>query len=799
MIKHYLITAVRQMRKSALFSAINLLGFVLGMAAAFLIYLWVVNELTFDDCFPDVQRIYRAVEVQQSPGGELTESASTLFPLAQTLKEHFPQVEEATVVKYESSHSFDTEAGKSITGEQWYADPAFFSLFPFPTVEGSTEQFALTPDNIVLSEPMARKLFGDAPAVGQQVIRSGYGTKKISTVVAVVRIPAKSHLTFDVLYPVAAYPHWGSQGANKFRENISAYVKMRAGDTGRMSAADRRAMSGALSLLGNHTRMLRFQPVNDIYLHTTFADPCIKRHGNMATIYLFVALGIVIIFMGAFNFTTLSTARASLRYKEIGARKVNNAGRRRLIVQFLSESLVQAFIALICSLAVVELTLPLFNRLMDTEIAMQFGWSFFCYILFGIVGVGCLAGSYPAFYLSGINPLIAFKGGVKTGRKGTLIKALVCVQFVFAIVLMLMTGIVFKQLHYMKHKDLGLDKANIISLYTSLWYDVADFKREILRNPDVLSVSMGAPIENYNEGTSNKDGSLTTWTTSEGRTDSVKMVTIWADPDFVKTFGLTLVRGQLMETDFNQYWQTVEHPIVINEAAWKAMKVADPVGMELRARYPSRMRIVGVVKDFNFQSLHEQIKPAYLVYNPESLGTMHIKLAPEHKQETLKFIREKFTEMSGDLFVKEFKYQFFSDALNKNYERESRQSGMLLFFTVLAVLIAVMGVFGLVSLSTEQRTKEIAIRKVNGAHARHIVRLFYREYLRWVGIAFVIACPLGYLLMRNWLTDFAYRTPISWWFFGLAGVVTVLIVVITVTAQTWHKARANPADFLKFD
>lgn len=483
-------------------------------------------------------------------------------------------------------------------------------------------------------------------------------------------------------------------------------------------------------------------------------------------------------------------------------RKVTGAKRRVLIGQFLSEGMVQACIALLLALALTELTLPLFNRVMETDLRLEASWSVVLYMLFGIVGVGCLAGSYPAFYLSSVNPLLAFKGGRKTGRKGGLIRGLVCVQFVIALVLMLLTGIVFKQLHYMQNKDMGLDKENIVCIYTSLWYNVGDFKQELLRNPDIKGVSMSSPIENFGEGTNYKDGSKVEWTDVDGRTDSVRMVQLWADGDFVKTFGMQLVKGKLMDDDFNNYWDQGEtKTAVINETAWRAMKVADPIGMEIRSEWGMPLRIVGVVKDFNFQSMREQIKPAYIWYNPEALSYLYIKIAPERRQQTLAFIKEKFEEFAArdNAFIKDFNYQFFSDKLNQSYASEHQQSRMLLFFTVLAILIAVMGVFGLVALSTEQRTKEIGIRKVNGAHSDRIVRMFCREYLVWVGIAFVVACLVGYWLMRSWLSEFAYQTPISWWLFLLAGLLTAAITLLTVIGQTWRKASQNPVESLRYE
>lgn len=802
MLRHYIKVALRLIRRSLLFSSINLMGFVLGLTAAFLIYLWVVDELTHDDCFRDGSRIYRVTELRREAGGEVKESPRLPRTLAMDFRQKFPQVEDATAIKYGDQYSYEAEGGKKMTVTEVYVDSTFFRFFTFPVVEGTPQRINDNPNNVVISSELARKFFGRGTAVGQKLTFSfGSFTNDVYTVVAVVDIPRKSHIRFEMAMSMDAYGRGGvSIDWDTFTESMHVYVKMKQGST--MLRSEAQAMSRLLADRGEKNVRLGFQPLHDIYLHTRFADPDVKQHGNLSTVYLFIALAVLVIFMGAFNFTTLSTARASLRYKEVGVRKVTGAKRRVLIGQFLSEGMVQACIALLLALALTELTLPLFNRVMETDLRLEASWSVVLYMLFGIVGVGCLAGSYPAFYLSSVNPLLAFKGGRKTGRKGGLIRGLVCVQFVIALVLMLLTGIVFKQLHYMQNKDMGLDKENILCIYTSLWYNVGDFKQELLRNPDIKGVSMSTDLGNFGEGTSFKDGSKVEWTDVDGRTDSLRMVQLWADGDFVKTFGMELVKGKLMDADFGRYWDSSkEKTTVINETAWRAMKVADPIGMEIRSEWGIPLRIVGVVKDFNFQSMREQIKPAYIWYSPEAVQYLYIKIAPERRQQTLAFIKEKFEEFAArdNAFIKDFNYQFFSDKLNQSYASEHQQSRMLLFFTVLAIVIAVMGVFGLVALSTEQRTKEIGIRKVNGAHSDRIVRMFCREYLVWVGIAFVVACPVGYWLMRNWLSEFAYQTPISWWLFLLAGLLTVFITLLTVVGQTWRKASQNPVESLRYE
>lgn len=808
MIKHYIKVALRLIKRSMLFSSINMLGFVFGMAAAFLIYLWVVDELTYEDYNPDANRIYRVVEVTRTEAGEIKESTSTIIPLAETFRKEFPQVETATVIKYGGEGNIEDSKKRNFSGDLVYADTAFFKVFPFQTVAGDPQMMKDRESNIVVSETFAAKIFGSSTAaIGQKMKTAEDEIFKMEprTIVAVVKSPPKCHIKFDILLNIGRlYSSVGGLDINTYREHHCAYVKMKQGEDGKMYVKEQRAMSRILSKFGDKNTLIRFQPIKDIHLKTNFPDLDVKNHGSMASIYLFVGLALLVIFMGAFNFMTLSTARASLRYKEIGVRKVTGAKRKTLITQFLSESLVQAVISLVLALALTELMLPLFNKAMATDISLGLSWSVFFYILFGIAGVGCIAGSYSAFYLSAINPLTAFKGGRKTGRKGGLIKGLVSVQFTIAIFLMLATMMVYKQLHYMQSKDLGLDKENVVAVHTSLWYEANNFKKEILKNPNVKSVAMGSPIMELLEGGEWKDGVKVGWTDIDGKESSLKMMPVIADTDFIKAFELKMIKGEMPDDDYDNYWGGGGQlrTVVINETAWKAMKVADPIGTEFRFMEGNwgwyTFRIVGVVKDFNFQSLRENVKPAFIYYNPEQMQYLFIKIAPERRQETLKFIQEKFLEMAP-LLIREFKYQYFSDALNKNYAKEHQQSRMLLFFTVLAIVIAMMGVFGLVALSTEQRTKEIGIRKVNGAHSDRIVKMFCREYLKWVAIAFVVACPLGYFFMQRWLSEFAYQTAISWWLFVLAGAVIGGITLLTVVCQTWRKASQNPVKSLRYE
>ena len=800
MLKHYIKVAIRLIKRSFLFSSINMLGFVLGMTAAFLIYLWVVDELTFEDFHQNRDSIYRVIAQGKTADGQVQETASTVTKLSETLRKNFPKVENATFIKYNGTIDYHL-GDKFIIAKNAYVDTTFFDFFNFPVVAGNPNLMKKDPQQIVLSEAAAQKLFGDVSPLGKEVVCKYFREPRFYKVAAVVKVPRKSHIQFDVLMSWDAYPAWEGLDEWGFSERMHVFIQLQKGSV--LSDTDRTAMRNIWVDHSKWGNPLDFQRLTDIHLHTHFKEfgEDVNNHGDMSQIYLFVALAVLIIFMGAFNFMTLSTARASQRFKEVGVRKVTGAKRKMLITQFLSESLVQAFLSLLLALALTELLLPLFNRFVEKDIVLTFNWQTLLFVLFGIVGVGCLSGSFPAFYMSSFNPLLAFKGGQASGKKGTLVKGLVCVQFVIAIMMIICTTVVFRQLHYLQQIDLGLDKENMIAVDLEEWRIGRDeFKQEVLKNPHVKSVTFGVDLSNFLQG-SRFDEAMFGWQKENGESDSLKMVGLVGDSDFIRTMGMKLLQGETFDASVDNYWNgtySKESPIVINEVARKMLKVENPVGMLLKGGNfgYQNSRIVGVVKDFNFQPLREKIKPAYLYFTIQMFNWMYVKISPENQAETLMFLKTKYEEMRPNkLFVP----QLFTDVLNQNYKRELQQGQMFLIFTVLALFVAMMGVFGLVSLSTAQRTKEIGVRKVNGAHSDRIVRMFCLEYVRWVGIAFVVACPLGYLFIDSWLSNFAYQTSVGWWIFPVAGLLVLLITVLTVVAQTWRAASRNPVKSLRYE
>ena len=799
MLKHYVKVALRLIKRSFLFSSINMLGFVVGMTAAFLIYLWIVDELTFEDFNKNRNEVYRVIREVENADGQVP---STATPLSGIFRKDYPKVENATFIKY--SNAADFHFGNDfIVAKLAYVDTTFFDVFDFPVVAGDPKLMKKDPQQIVISEETAKRMFGNASAIGKEVIHNFWREQRPYKVAAVLKVPRKSHIQFDVLIGWNSFLSYHKKYENNWgwSERMHVYIQLKKGQ--KLTDADRLAMRNLWIDHSQWGKPLDFQPLSDIHLRTTFKEPDdVYNHGNIQQIYLFAALAALIVFMGAFNFTTLSTARASQRFKEIGVRKVTGAKRHMLITQFLSESLVQAFLALLLALALTELLLPLFNRFVEKDIVLIFNWQTVLFILFGILGIGCLAGSFPAFYMSSFNPLLAFKGGQATGRKGALVKGLVCVQFVISIVMIIGTVVVFKQLHYLQNADVGLDTENLVMVDVDDWREESiPYKQEVLKNSHVKSITIGVDLSDFLQGY-RWETSKFSWQDEVGRMDSLEMVGLVGDRDFFQTLGLELVKGEAFEADPDKFWSGAYNvtPIVINETAWKMLDVENSVGMILKGdlNFTGRgtSRIVGVVKDFNYQPLRVKIRPVFIYYTNQLLDKMYIKISPEKQMETLNFLKTKYEEMRPNhIFVP----QFFKSVLKNNYARERQLSQVFLIFTILSILVAMMGVFGLVALSTAQRTKEIGIRKVNGAHSDRIVRMFCREYMIWVGVAFVIACPLGYLFMDRWLSNFAYQATVGWWLFPMAGLVILLITILTVIVQTWRAASRNPVTSLRYE
>ena len=797
---NYIKIALRNLIRKPVYSIITFTGFTLGIAASLLIYLWVYNELSYEKFHSDYHLIYRVLTLSKQ-GDQIIKSPMCYRPVPKTMKMDYPQIEYATYLSYDSEDSplHMESGGEKIEERGCWTDEDFFKIFEgFRFIEGSSNSAFEKPDNIVLSEKTAKKIFGNHPALGKVLISDKF-SKEVYTVSGVIRIPEQSHIDFGYILSeknsrTSAYSNsWGDKGF------VRVYIKLRK---------DAQIDDQFLSTISNHisryskiTDKLMFQPLSDIHLYSDYQNDFYdKHHGSYKYVWIFSGLAFLIVLMASLNFSALSVARASERSVEIGIRKVTGGSRISIFRQFLTESVFQTFAATVIALFVVWFILPWFNRLSSQELTFNISPGLILNLFILTFLVGIIAGIYPSIYLSSFNPIGIFRGGSISGSKSNFIRVLVTVQFTIAIFFIISTSLFVKQLNYIHNKDLGIDDKNVVVIPTGLWYDNKEFKEELLRNPRILSASAStyAPI-----GVGFKEGlSLS----HQGRIDTLQVNYYFVDEDFAKTYKLEVIKGQFLQMDYSGYWKegekagksrkegkgyTVSMPIVINQTAEKLIGFDDPIGQRMGNNV-----IVGVVKDFHFRSLHFAIEPLIMSNNPEVIGTMNVRIAPGNTSETLNYIRDTYKKHREG---REFSYTFFDDLLNEKYQAETRLKNITVAFAFLAIIISVLGILGMAVFSIDRRTKEIGIRRVAGAKSSEILILLNKEFIIWVIVAFVIASPVAWYTMNKWLQNFVYKTEFNWWLFLLSGIIAFGIALITVNWQSWRAATKNPVEALRYE
>ena len=796
----HLKTTIRNLGKKPIYSLITFVGFTIGIAAGLLIYLWVFNELNYDKSHLNYERIYRVLTLSKQ-GNEIVKSAGCFRPVPATLKQDFPQIEYATYLSYSSENSplQRVEGGEKIEARELWVSNDFFSIFNgFVFIEGNALNAIKNPAAIILSETVAKKLFGNEPALGKTVISDKY-SKNVYTVEGVINIPKNSHIDIGYILPqinpiVTLYAdNWSDKGYT------NVYIKLRK---------DAQIDDVFLSKISNHisryskiTDKLLFQPLADIHLQSDYEPSFYDQNiGSYIYVWIFSGLALLIILMAVFNFSVLSVARASERSTEIGIKKVNGASRYHIISQFMGESVFQTFAATLLAAFIIWLLLPWFSVFSGEDLQFILSLKLIINLLLLTLGTGLLAGAYPSFFLSSLNPTGVFRGGSVTGSRTGLICSLVAVQFSIAIFFIIATSLFVKQLNYIRSKDLGLNHQNIVVIPTGLWYQNKGFKEELLKNPNILSVSASVKAPDDFPWKS------TMALNHQGIVDSLNVTLFWVDEDFAKTYQLEVVKGQFLQMDYSAYWKerekagknrkegkvyAVSIPVVINETAEKQLCFDDPIGQRIGENV-----IVGVVKDFNFRPLHYPIGPLMLANNPENIGAMNVKIAPENQAETLRYIRDTYQKHRDQ---RAFSYSFFDDLLDEKYQDETRLKNITIAFSILAIVISVLGILGMAVFAITRRTKEIGIRKVNGATVSEVMVMLNKDFVKWVAIAFVIATPIAWFAMHRWLENFAYKTELSWWIFALTGLLALGIALLTVSWQSWKAATRNPVEALRYE
>ncbi len=792
--------AVRNIIRKPVYSSITFIGFTLGVLASLLIYIWVYNELSYEKFHPDYQRIYRVLTLSKQ-GDVIVKSPMCYRPVPKTLKMDYPQIEYASYISYSSEDSplKLQSGGDKIEAKMCWTNEDFFNIFKgFEFIEGSPETAFEKPENIVLSEETAKKIFGDQAAYGKVLISDKY-SMEVYTVGGVIRIPEQSHQDFGFILSeknsrYSAYSDsWSDKG------HVRVYIKLLNDAT--IDEQFLTNISNHISRYSNHTDKLVFQPLADIHLHSDYEnDRYDKNQGNYSQIWILSGLASLIILMASLNFSVLSVARASERSVEIGIKKVNGARRIDIFRQFMAESVFQTFAATILALIAVWYILPWFNTLISRQLLIPISSEFITKLFLLTIIVGIIAGLYPSLILSSFNPIGIFRGASVSGSKNNFISLLVTIQFTITIFFIIVTALFVKQLNFIHNKDLGIDDENIVVIPTGLWYGNKQFKEELLKNPNILSVSAStyAPVDfalKYSFPLSH-----------QGTLDTLQTYLYFVDEDFAKTYNLDVTKGQFLKMDYSEYWKeyknsmesqkegkdyAVSIPIVVNETAERMLGFIDPVGQRIGNNV-----IVGVVKDFHFRPLHHPIGPLVMTNDPQNIMTMNVRIAPGNTSKTIHYIQDTYKKHRDD---REFSYRFFDDLLNEKYQAETRLRNITIAFALLATVISVMGILGMAIFSIDRHTKEIGVRRVFGAKGSEILIMLNRKFIKWVVIAFIIASPIAWYAMQRWLQNFVYKTELSWWVFVAAGMIVFGIALLTVNWQVLQAAKKNPVEALRFE
>jgi putative ABC transport system permease protein len=803
MFGNYLKTALRMLWKQRSYTFVNVVGLAFGMACFIFILLYVLFELSFDNFHGNADRIYR-IAVERKYPDRVRLWGQTASPLAQTLEDEFPEVLRGTRLVANFRNTVVVRFGdKSLTNNRIvFADPDFFDVFTIPMVQGNPKEALSKPNSAVLTRESARTIFGDESPMGQtlNINNADYTVTGITE-----NVPQNSHFHFDYLLSLITLPNVydGQQWINAW--GAYTYVVLR-------EAADADSFEAKLDSIvkkymapeilnevkvsyeefvaqGNGYRYF-IQPLCDIHLKSRL-DQEIEPTSDITYVYLFSVISVFILLIACVNFMNLATARSANRAKEVGVRKTVGSSRKQLVIQFLFESTFFSGIALGLAMGMAAVSLPSIRAV--TGIPFTFS-AFPAHlavpaIIGAVVLIGFIAGSYPALFLSGFEPAAALKGPVRKGPwVARMRNVLVVFQFTVSIVLIVGTLVVNRQIKYMVGRDLGYDKDSVLVVHNAnvLGQQVEAFKREALRNPTITGVSGSVAFP----GTA-FDGNVHT---PEGASDrqAVSLSMIFADYDYLPTMGMTLLAGR----NFSLEYPTDATAYILNETAVRLLGLTDPVGSRI-TDHTRMFTVVGVVKDFHFRTLHSEISPVALSGNaPPFANFVSVRFRTRDVQGTVESVRRTWETLAGG---RPFEYSFLDEDVAAQYAAEQRTRTLSGIFSALAVLIACLGLFGLAAFTAERRTKEIGIRKVVGATVFNLIGLLVRDFVKLVGVAFLIGAPIGYWAMDRWLENFAYHTKIGPVPFVVAGILAMGIAVLTVSTQAVKTALRNPVESLRYE
>lgn len=789
MIKNYLKIALRNLYRHKGFSFLNIIGLAVGMSAFFLIFQYVRFENSYDRFNKKFDRIYRLVPDLVSTAGTQHWS-STSPPMALNLKADYPEIED--IVRLSGTSALIRRGDVHFEEENIvYADSSLFNIFDFPLIEGNRSSMLKSPFSVVLSQTTAKKYFGDTNPIGQtlQFADSGY----TATVTGLMKdVPENSSIKADMFVSMSTRKRfrdsldfrWGNFGSR-------SYLLLKPG-------ADPKALQAQLKPfierhIGDYLRsskqnyILFLEKLEDVYWSPRGGFV----NGSKTNTYIFSIIGLFILAIACINFINLTTARAAERGKEVGIRKVIGAARFQLTSQFLGESIIICCIAFLLSIALCALALPQFNLLAGKTISSGiFGQPRYIVTLFLVaIAIGLLAGAYPALVLSSFKPISVLKGRFSTSKKGlALRKSLVVVQFTISISLIIGTTVVYTELNYMRSRDLGFSKEHLLVLDTRNDAHKLVFRQSIADVPNILGTAFSGSIPG--------DGTWSAYSkveNSKGEMQVANLHLTYVDFGYMELYQMKLVAGRFFQKDIPT---DTSGAMILNEKAVKLFGYATPqaaIGKRF-SQWGKEGLIIGVIKDYNFNGLQQEITPLSICMDFRDCNFLSAKVTGNNLPATLATLKRKWDQLGTPLPLK---YFFLDEAFDKQYRGEQRFGRLFINFAVLAIFISCLGLLGLASYSTLQRTKEVGIRRVMGARVAGIVRLLSIDFLKLVLLAFLIATPIAWFVMDKWLQDFAYRITIGWWVFCGSGLAALLIAFITISYQAIKAAITSPVKSLR--
>ncbi len=799
MLRNIFITILRNIRKNAVFSSINIFGFTLGIASFILMLLFVVSELSYDRYNEKADRIYRLC-IRANVGDTKINQTYSSARMFTEMRERYPEIE--TGVKLISWNDVLVRIGeKTFTAPvAMFADSTIFDVFTLPLVAGSPVSPINRPNTMVISETAAKKYFGDQNPVGKSIGMDlgRRGMTRFEVTGVYKDLPSNSHVHFHLLASLTTFPRMlADEGWTS--NNYITYFLLKPGASAK--DLENKLKMYVLESVGveNYKKLLAqgsyweffLQPLTSIHLNSDLNGE-FEPNGNIKYVYIFMFIGLFVLIIACINFMNLSIAKSMLRAREVGIKKTAGSTRGELIRQFLFESVILTFISLILGIILVQIVLPAYGNWLGRTLSFNLfsaSWIIPGLLLFGCV-TGIIAGLYPAFYLSSFNPTKVLKAQALFQAKGIgLRNILVIVQFSASIFLIIGTLVISRQLNFIQYRDVGFIKENILILRTPASFARVSktFQDEIKQLTGVTGVTASSSLPGFSF--------VNLGFGAEGVERSFSLNIIGCDPGFDKTIGLTMLKGRFFSHEF----PTDSTGIILNETAIRILGLKNPIGTKMFDfdRNQHKYHVIGVVKDFNYESVHATIRPMGLVNLNGSPGSyMTIRYQPGKSSDITASVKRTWERL---LPGTPFSVSYMEDDYKNLYRNEIQTKQVFTMLAGLSIIVAILGLLGLASFMAQRRTREIAVRKVSGAGVSQIIRLLTGKFVNWVLVSFVLTCPVAWWVMNNWLQNFAYRVSMSAWIFLFSGAIALALVIITVGLVTYRAASVNPAESMKYE